>query len=213
MVVSPLARILSTAGTTTFKSAPLCTAPRPSLRCAAFTGAFWPNTILWGYSGRDCFGYGLLRQKLDGLNGRRDECLGILESLGADQSEIRHAFSRQQAVASNFKRKFLDAPRAVQKRYVHGLVSEIVVDRDKAEFPVRPPQSRRRSLPEPSKGVFVLLYENGAPEEIRTPDPQIRSLVLYPAELRAHFEGANLFRSLPKGKLGPCLMRAQPVPD
>jgi hypothetical protein len=26
---------------------------------------------------------------------------------------------------------------------------------------------------------------NGAPEEIRTPDPQIRSLVLYPAELRA----------------------------
>jgi hypothetical protein len=28
---------------------------------------------------------------------------------------------------------------------------------------------------------------NGAPEEIRTPDPQIRSLVLYPAELRARF--------------------------
>ena len=28
---------------------------------------------------------------------------------------------------------------------------------------------------------------NGAPEEIRTPDPQIRSLVLYPAELRVHF--------------------------
>lgn len=25
---------------------------------------------------------------------------------------------------------------------------------------------------------------NGAPEEIRTPDPQIRSLVLYPVELR-----------------------------
>ena len=26
--------------------------------------------------------------------------------------------------------------------------------------------------------------KSGAPEEIRTPDPQIRSLVLYPAELR-----------------------------
>ena len=26
----------------------------------------------------------------------------------------------------------------------------------------------------------------GAPERIRTSDPQIRSLVLYPAELRAH---------------------------
>ena len=29
------------------------------------------------------------------------------------------------------------------------------------------------------------MLNNGAPEEIRTPDPQIRSLVLYPAELRA----------------------------
>ncbi len=28
-------------------------------------------------------------------------------------------------------------------------------------------------------------YAFGAPEEIRTPDPQIRSLVLYPTELRA----------------------------
>ena len=25
--------------------------------------------------------------------------------------------------------------------------------------------------------MFVVLYANGAPEEIRTPDPQIRSLV------------------------------------
>ena len=31
----------------------------------------------------------------------------------------------------------------------------------------------------------MLNSKNGAPEEIRTPDPQIRSLVLYPAELRA----------------------------
>src|SRR5450631_1708496 len=29
------------------------------------------------------------------------------------------------------------------------------------------------------------MVENGAPERIRTADPQIRSLVLYPAELRA----------------------------
>ena len=40
--------------------------------------------------------------------------------------------------------------------------------------------------------MFEVLYANGAPEEIRTPDPQIRSLVLYPTELRArlaNFEG------------------------
>src|ERR1700733_6968562 len=36
-------------------------------------------------------------------------------------------------------------------------------------------------------GGELCQFENlsGAPEEIRTPDPQIRSLVLYPAELRA----------------------------
>ena len=28
-------------------------------------------------------------------------------------------------------------------------------------------------------------WESGAPEKIRTPNPQIRSLVLYPVELRA----------------------------
>src|SRR5579883_1862651 len=30
---------------------------------------------------------------------------------------------------------------------------------------------------------FAVLYANGAPGKIRTPDPQIRSLVLYPTEL------------------------------
>src|SRR5882672_2049330 len=37
-----------------------------------------------------------------------------------------------------------------------------------------------------------VLYRSGAPEEIRTPDPQIRSLVLYPAELRARFSLRHL---------------------
>ena len=36
-----------------------------------------------------------------------------------------------------------------------------------------------------SRGASLTIVKNGAPEEIRTPDPQIRSLVLYPAELRA----------------------------
>src|SRR6478752_9215560 len=49
--------------------------------------------------------------------------------------------------------------------------------------------------------------KNGAPERIRTSDPQIRSLVLYPAELRVRFEGANLFRSPGKGKNNPHPLR------
>ncbi|VXC95737.1 hypothetical protein SPHINGOT1_260249 [Sphingomonas sp. T1] len=31
----------------------------------------------------------------------------------------------------------------------------------------------------------------GAPRAIRTPDPQIRSLMLYPAELWVHWRGAD----------------------
>ena len=49
-------------------------------------------------------------------------------------------------------------------------------------------------------GKVTLVIKNGAPEEIRTPDPQIRSLVLYPAELRARFAGANLCRGRLEGK-------------
>src|SRR5690348_976326 len=50
--------------------------------------------------------------------------------------------------------------------------------------------------------LFPALREitNGAPEEIRTPDPQIRSLVLYPAELRARIEakGAEPIEDIPQ---------------
>src|SRR5262249_1994496 len=37
----------------------------------------------------------------------------------------------------------------------------------------------------PQNATAQTMLTSGAPEEIRTPDPQIRSLVLYPAELRA----------------------------
>ena len=45
--------------------------------------------------------------------------------------------------------------------------------------------SRTRHMPSRTTGLWNM-KGNGAPERIRTSDPQIRSLVLYPAELRAH---------------------------
>jgi hypothetical protein len=47
---------------------------------------------------------------------------------------------------------------------------------------------------------------NGAPERIRTPNPQIRSLVLYPVELRAR-KAAKLAASRRQRKVnyGACL--------
>ena len=40
--------------------------------------------------------------------------------------------------------------------------------------------------------MLVVWLENGAPGTIRTSDPQIRSLMLYPAELRARIGKARL---------------------
>ena len=40
--------------------------------------------------------------------------------------------------------------------------------------------------------MLVVWLENGAPGTIRTSDPQIRSLMLYPAELRARIGEARL---------------------
>jgi hypothetical protein len=51
-----------------------------------------------------------------------------------------------------------------------------------AQTRVRSPQTKRASRAS-DRPVW---FQGGAPGEIRTPDPQVRSLVLYPTELRAH---------------------------
>src|SRR5712671_683001 len=62
-----------------------------------------------------------------------------------------------------------------------------------------------RRLKRKNGGVLQcpVLYRSGAPEEIRTPDPQIRSLVLYPAELRARFHEAIGLNSPAASDKGP----------
>ncbi len=75
-----------------------------------------------------------LRRKMADLNGRRDECLNLLSAIDNDLPELRQSLSKQQAasIAKNLKQRLLEAPHALQKRYVHGLVSEIIVDRERA---------------------------------------------------------------------------------
>ena len=55
--------------------------------------------------------------------------------------------------------------------------------------------------------IDVTLITLGVPEEIRTPDPQIRSLVLYPAELRA------LCGQLCAESIGTLYIRKSALPD
>ncbi len=72
--------------------------------------------------------------RIDELTARRDECTRLLATLESNVPEFRQVLSKQQAVSisDTFKRRLLDAPPALKKRYVHGLVSNIVVDRHKA---------------------------------------------------------------------------------
>lgn len=70
-----------------------------------------------------------VRAKADDLGRQRDECARLLASLEIEGPELRQALSKQQAIsiAGELRRRLLNAPRPLQKRYVRGLVSEIVV--------------------------------------------------------------------------------------
>ena len=54
--------------------------------------------------------------------------------LQTDAPQFRQALSKQQAstIAADMKRRLLDAPKPLQRRYVRGLVCDIVLDQEKA---------------------------------------------------------------------------------
>ena len=74
------------------------------------------------------------REVLNALEAKRDETLRLLSLLEVEAPPHRHALSKAQAeaVAAKLKRGLLEAPPPMQRRYVRGLVSEILVDREKA---------------------------------------------------------------------------------
>jgi hypothetical protein len=76
----------------------------------------------------------LFREALNGLETTREEAIRLLSLLDVDTPALRQALSKAQtrAIAVTLKRRLIEAPPPVQRRYVHGLVSEIVVDREKA---------------------------------------------------------------------------------
>ena len=75
-----------------------------------------------------------VRTKLDGLTHQRDESARLLSTLYLELPPLRQTLSRQQAssIATQLKRRLLEAPRQSQKRYVRSLVSEISVTRETA---------------------------------------------------------------------------------
>ena len=76
----------------------------------------------------------LLREKVDELNARRDECTQHLTLLDENLPELRQALSNQQArsIAAVLTRRLLDAPKPLQRRYVRGLVTGVLVNKEMA---------------------------------------------------------------------------------
>ena len=75
------------------------------------------------------------------------------------------------------------ALRAVRNRS-HGLLSQMRIASPRCLFSFYQPSLWQRCITI-KKGCRSTLRQYGAPGEIRTPDHQVRSLVLYPTELRA----------------------------
>jgi len=76
----------------------------------------------------------LFREALHGLESQREETIRLLSLLDIEAPSLRRALSKAQAqaVAAKLKTRLIEAPPPMQRRYVHGLVSEILVDREKA---------------------------------------------------------------------------------
>jgi site-specific DNA recombinase len=81
-----------------------------------------------------------VRAQIDELTRHRDEGAHLLAALDSELPQLRQTLSKQQAVsiAGNLKRKLLDASGPLQKRYVHGLVTEIVVNSETATISGQP---------------------------------------------------------------------------
>ena len=89
------------------------------------------------------------------------------------------------------REKLLDTTVGFPKEYLQLLIKEIVLTGKEVRVSGDPRAlggdtvwQRKQKIRQPQKQLSDAMVF-GAPGEIRTPDTQVRSLVLYPAELRA----------------------------
>ncbi len=75
----------------------------------------------------------LFQAQISDIERERGECIRHLSRIDAEAPQFRQTLSAQQATAlsATLQRRLLDAPKALKRRYVQGLVSEIIVDRER----------------------------------------------------------------------------------
>ncbi len=76
----------------------------------------------------------LFRENLHRLEDQHDETCRLLSQLEIEPRSFRRALSKAQAqvLAAKLKQSLIEAPPPLQRRYLHGLVAQIVVDKEKA---------------------------------------------------------------------------------
>ncbi len=76
----------------------------------------------------------LFRVSLKTLEDKRDESIRLFSLLDTESPSLRQALSKAQAaaLAAKLRQGLAEAPAPVQRRYVRGIVSDIVVDRERA---------------------------------------------------------------------------------
>ena len=102
----------------------------------------------------------LFQAQLRDVERDRADCIRHLSRMETESPQLRQTLSKQQAtsLAHALQRRLLDAPKALRRRYVQGLVSEIIVDREKAI--VTGPRSAIAAAVRAgsSTGKFAVLY-------------------------------------------------------
>jgi hypothetical protein len=117
-------------------------------------------------------------------SGKRGQCLA-LSSFGSTRRGVRE--------------KARDCwPPLIDSRIRYSVATQSLKTPDSAYV-----RSSHREFVESATLGANSVFWSGAPEEIRTPDPQIRSLVLYPAELRALWLRVTRQRRIAIGSFSP----------
>ena len=116
-----------------------------------------------------------VRGQIDEMTRQWDESAHLLTALDSELPQLRQTLSKQQvaSIAGTHKRKLLDAPRSLQKRYVRGLVTEIVVNSETATISGQP-LALAAAVASPDKlgevRSFVRKWRTGQDSNPRPPD-------------------------------------------
>ena len=128
-----------------------------------------------------------LRERITGIKSVRGLAQVSLERIAAQPATAQALTPERIAALGDMLRQKMEAADIqAWKAYLHSIVSEIRVDDHRIQI-IADMASLAAVIAGQLAvaGNFVVVFANGAPDRIRTHDPQIRSLVLYPAELRA----------------------------